>query len=394
MKEYFEGSIKRLNSEIAELEKKQIERNERLREIEENNKSGFHVPNPVKAIKQKEEAKRISKALSADETKLRELREELESCEEELMKIEKGLALKEHSRRQLIPILAGAAVLLIGFSVVGVMFLGNNKKEEVAVAVANNEPSQEEIFHEDPSQEEHSLEDPTRAITVEEEKSESVSDVSTVKETVVEQSAISYSTVESTQVVENTNTSDTEKSMELAENADEADTNDEEVIEEMLKLTYEDFSLQGERDYAHYFNDSIYLGNDEGVTISIIIGKSDVTAEDLTFYYDDSLLNLDISEPIHETGKTIIKVYVTANEECNTELLIGTVYDEMTKGENAMGLVFPIRKLDTEEGRIVYVTPSGEKYHYSSNCAGENAVATTYYDVTMMEMKPCGNCAE
>ena len=384
MKEYFEDSIKRLNSEIAELEKKQIERNERLREIEdENNKSGFHVPNPVKAIKQKEEAKRISKALSADEEKLKELREELESCEEELMKIETGLALNERSRKRLIPILSGAAVLLIGIFIVGGMFLGNNKKEEDAIAAANNEPSQVE-----PSQE-----DPTRAITVEEEKSERVSDVSTVKEAVVEQSAANHSTDESMQVIEKSNSSDTEKLAIVEEDVSTAESADD-ITEGMLKLTNKDLSIQYIRDYGHVSNDSIYLGNDEGLTITVDIAKGNVALEDLIFDADDSLINIDVSDPIYEIGKTRIEAYVTASGECNTDIWIGTNYEVLTKGDDAMWCNISVVKLNSEDGRVVYVTPTGDKYHYSSGCAGENAYATTYYDVSMLEMEPCGNCAK
>jgi len=46
------------------------------------------------------------------------------------------------------------------------------------------------------------------------------------------------------------------------------------------------------------------------------------------------------------------------------------------------------------EKRVVYVTPTGSKYHSDSDCAGENATPTTYYDVEMMELEPCGKCAD
>ncbi len=42
-------------------------------------------------------------------------------------------------------------------------------------------------------------------------------------------------------------------------------------------------------------------------------------------------------------------------------------------------------------GRTVYTTPYGEKYHYSSSCAGKNATPNDYYDVCDW-YDPCKKC--
>ena len=91
--------------------------------------------------------------------------------------------------------------------------------------------------------------------------------------------------------------------------------------------------------------------------------------------------------------QTILKAYVTGKKPGDSEFFICTEYDLATKGENVEGYYLNIRKLDSSEGRIVYVTPSGEKYHFSESCAGDGATKTTYRDATVYEYEPCGKCA-
>ena len=171
---------------------------------------------------------------------------------------------------------------------------------------------------------------------------------------------------------------------------------DDEEIEDTyaIKLPLSDLKIRYVFDYVHVSTDSIVLGNDEGVTFTIEVDKKDVEIEDLFFDYDTSLLNVDFEETVHQDGKTIINAYVTANEECSTELFISTNYEEeMSNEDGVLGYPITIRKLDSSEGRVVYVTPTGTKYHYSPDCAGENAMKTTLYDAESWECEPCGTCA-
>ena len=52
---------------------------------------------------------------------------------------------------------------------------------------------------------------------------------------------------------------------------------------------------------------------------------------------------------------------------------------------------------DTEkadiENRIVYDTPTGKKYHYNKNCAGENAFEVYLSDI-IDEKYPCRKCVK
>lgn len=44
-------------------------------------------------------------------------------------------------------------------------------------------------------------------------------------------------------------------------------------------------------------------------------------------------------------------------------------------------------------GWMVYVTPTGKRYHYSASCAGKNATEATLEQAQNMGLTPCKNCA-
>lgn len=215
---------------------------------------------------------------------------------------------------------------------------------------------------------------------------------SSEKKTAVVTVSYTGEAAESNEPAKQESTSKPEENTPVEKDIEEPDTSTESE-KEMYVLNASDLRINLMTDYGHY-DDSIYLGNDEGLTVTITIDKNDVLSDDLFFYDEDSLLNVEVSEPNYVDNKTRITAYVTADEECEAELLIGTVYELMTRGEKASVYSYSIRKLDSEEGRVVYVTPTGSKYHFDPDCAGENATPTTYYDVEIMELEPCGKCAD
>ena len=85
-------------------------------------------------------------------------------------------------------------------------------------------------------------------------------------------------------------------------------------------------------------------------------------------------------------------VYVTGKKAGTTKLMISTAYDYYLYGENLEGFVFDIYKYNSTDGRIVYYTPTGSKYHFSANCAGDNARETTLSEAQSW-LEPCGKCA-
>ncbi len=48
---------------------------------------------------------------------------------------------------------------------------------------------------------------------------------------------------------------------------------------------------------------------------------------------------------------------------------------------------------EEDNSRIVYVTPSGKRYHFDKDCGGENANSTTLNKALQMALTPCNKCA-
>lgn len=79
---------------------------------------------------------------------------------------------------------------------------------------------------------------------------------------------------------------------------------------------------------------------------------------------------------------------------CDTFFGFCTAYGYDKYGENTSFIRVEIKQLNETDGRVVYVTETGEKYHFSETCAGEYAIATTYLDATGAGYEPCGKCAD
>lgn len=53
----------------------------------------------------------------------------------------------------------------------------------------------------------------------------------------------------------------------------------------------------------------------------------------------------------------------------------------------------PVEQPTTQTSRTVYRTPTGERYHYSAACAGDNATEITLEEAQAIGLTPCGKCA-
>ena len=309
----------------------QQHREERLKQLEEAEKRpGFHFPNPLQTMKDKKEMKELRKEIAA---------------------------YKENQRRNRILIGIGC-FLLVMFIFIGIMIAIENSTEDDTSADNGMNP-------EIPTSSE--TEDTVADITVNNTTEGGTAETTARTDTVVDP------TTDTTTSTENTETT--------------ADWDG-------LMLEASDLSVNTLTDYAHTDTEVIFLGNDEGVTITISASAVDMTVDDLVIIYDDSLLSVRISEPARSGSRTEIELYVTGKTSCETEMAICTTYDVETQGDEATGYLLDIRKLNSTEGRVVYVTSSGDKYHFRESCAGSYSTKTTYRDAKAYEYDPCGKCAD
>ena len=51
-------------------------------------------------------------------------------------------------------------------------------------------------------------------------------------------------------------------------------------------------------------------------------------------------------------------------------------------------------KADITDSTVVYITPSGKRYHLSAACAGKNKIPTTVKKATEKGKTPCQSCAK
>ncbi len=151
-------------------------------------------------------------------------------------------------------------------------------------------------------------------------------------------------------------------------------------------------------DYAHIDSEIVRLGNGEGVTVKIETTPADIEFDDFTFHFDESLLDVTAKDIFIDTkkNKATLSLVIHAKKPCHTSFEIYETYqffdEERLSNQNITFTDIKIYGMDPDDGRIVYVTPTGEKYHYSSECAGENSIATTMADVQAYEYPPCNTC--
>lgn len=326
----FRNIKNRIEENAEQKNEEQRQRIEHLAELEAaQNRKGFHIPNPVQSMKDKKEIKKLKKEIAAFEESKRN------------NKIVIGCAV--------------LVVILIGFCCVMAAFEKDDLPSEI-----------------EPSTSMYEYAETTLATTANNTDSISIESQPTEEN--------EASTEKTTPITETTEAS-TEETEPSTESVD------------CLQLSASDLSVTTIKDYAHTDTDVIFLGNQEGVTISIVAEGADVTWDALVLLYDETILNVETQRPVNTETQTVLKAYVTGKKPGDSEFFICTEYDLAIKGEDVEGYYLDVRKLDSSEGRIVYVTPSGEKFHFSESCAGDGATKTTYRDATVYEYEPCGKCA-
>lgn len=221
-------------------------------------------------------------------------------------------------------------------------------------------------------------------------------------ESIVESSQVP--TEDITQIIETTEERQEPDTMPITTVSEPEETKTEPPIETTVTPTTTEFvnpfsdpgnwKLSTYNDYAHD-SEIIILGNNEGVELSIEASKPNLTFDDFFVMYDEELLTCEEKMIVDSfKDKTILKYRITHTSPGTSEVFVVSTYEYIELGDECLGYSLTVRGLDKTDGKIVYVTPTGEKYHFSESCAGENAFATTLWDVRQYEYEPCGKCAK
>lgn len=116
---------------------------------------------------------------------------------------------------------------------------------------------------------------------------------------------------------------------------------------------------------------------------------SGVSREDFSIEIsDNSIISVTENRLENEDDKTAFQytVKALAPGESTIQLISS---DQKTTSQV---LTFIVSAKDTS--RIVYITPTGEKYHFSAACAGENASSITLNQAKAHGYQPCKKCAK
>ncbi len=379
----------RLKNRIAQLDSDIVSQEERISHLEEllNEKTealeniGSRILHPIEYSREQKEIKKIRTAIATVSAKRNAALQQRKDAERQAASAQRTEELiSKHWKKAIVVI---AVFILLPIIVVSISSLSkrSEKKNSVrtvpetvfAVAATDAPPAV--------------LETQTKTVARPETTQPSTKKSGTTIATTTSVEATSEQ-LETTVPPKEKQTTEAERSKQVS---NESETEDAEPS--FINCSAEDLSVSTTTDYAHMSNDIVHMGNNEGATITITVNNPKITYDDLVIDYESDALDVRYNEPHKAGNTTTLKLYITGKKPGTTELYIVTKYDLWEYGEDADGYIISIMKMDQSDGRVAYVTPTGEKYHFSERCAGENAIKTTYRDAVNSDYDPCKKCA-
>lgn len=100
-------------------------------------------------------------------------------------------------------------------------------------------------------------------------------------------------------------------------------------------------------------------------------------------------------------GETYVYLKLKNSDVCSEKIRVKVLRDEVTtttqtvKTTQSTTTEYYSKENVSEKthGNVVYVTPTGKKYHFRQTCAGKNAIGISYEQATQ-NYSPCKKCAQ
>ena len=200
---------------------------------------------------------------------------------------------------------------------------------------------------------------------------------------------------ESESFSEQTTSSQEETSLQESVSDEQTEITETETMQSIFAELYaDDIDVRCATDYAHISSDGNYftLGTGEELTIDINAPGTNVIVEDFIIIFEEDKVNAVIDEPQYDDDSTTIRIHIVGTVPGSSEVIIVTSYEWEQKEDESSAYVFTVNQLNAERGQIVYVTQTGSKYHFSSDCAGQSSYATTLKDAEGVGYEPCAKC--
>lgn len=125
------------------------------------------------------------------------------------------------------------------------------------------------------------------------------------------------------------------------------------------------------------YDDSVSNGTDIDKTVEVT-----TTRETKEEYTTTSITTSTITTTQEKTeDTTTVKINQTTVSKKTTNRVTTTIAKKTTVKNNS-----------NTQGRKVYKTPTGKKYHYDSNCNGGTYIETTMEEALSLGLDPCKKC--
>lgn len=142
------------------------------------------------------------------------------------------------------------------------------------------------------------------------------------------------------------------------------------------------------RSFGKFEQSGYYMETGDTIKFSHHIWPIGLLREDVIIEItDESVISITENSFGDEDDSSLFVYTITALSEGESTLTL-SASDGKT---NSDPLTFHVSKKDTS--RTVYTTPTGERYHFSAACAGENSSSCTLNQAKSMGYTPCKKCA-
>ena len=145
---------------------------------------------------------------------------------------------------------------------------------------------------------------------------------------------------------------------------------------------------------SEYYENEMPVIINQWDTLVFYVEPSNVDAEDLELVVDDpTIVECSIHEVYNAAGKRLVKIAYRGLKVGSTNFYIKAKDTQVISEKITIIVEEKKENIEVDNSRQVYITLTGDKYHYSKSCAGKNAGVSTLNKARNLGKEPCSKCA-
>ncbi len=145
--------------------------------------------------------------------------------------------------------------------------------------------------------------------------------------------------------------------------------------------------------------------NGENEPIEIELGKATSVSYFAMPYKieEDNIICISENEKIAQavlntvtgvSGKKVVNVQIRSKNIGTTNIYIKDSKGNLESEKVSVSVVETLNEDDIDNSDMVYITPTGKKYHLINTCGGENSYKSTLNEANTLGKEPCIKCAQ